>query len=603
MASAGSLFVQLALDSTRYAAGLSETTKKTNETVRKIQRELRGMVNFAIGAGGFYAIVRGFKAVTAAAAEQEEATLRLSQTLKNYYQFTYGNIRALDAQASALQKVTRYSNETTMAAMSQLMAVGKLDVEGIRKIIPAIQDFAIAWGKDLVSAAELVGKALGSQTNSLKRYGIQLDMTKTGVERLNELLRALNAAYRGQAQVEGYATSIIQLKNAIKDLNEEIGFMIIGKQGGILKEWAQIISGFSGRMAKVRREQEWWQMNLPGEKPAGKLTAEGIPITFYTEEQRLRAESIAAAYEAYQTKVNLIRKEKSVQLAAEQVALDERAELEEAAGKESLARAEKLEKEWTAILEKESQLQYDEVMSRRDVWDEMSKDREEAARKELEMFEYRAGIESDWYERQSQAGQRAWENFQESERKAVEESQRHFIQFGNTLESNWERTIYCMIDNLDLFSEHFKKTFPLLYDIAESFMRTFSTWAGERLFAATFGRILPTGGATAAPGTFENPAVVGGTPYAGKRIPTELYAPEPYKPIPTELYAPPVFDKTPYIERFPKKIYDVWDEMSKEREEAAYAGKVVYVNISGPSADQIISIVDSNMRNNGILRR
>lgn len=289
MANVGSLFVSLMLDSTRYAAGLSETSKKTNQTVRKIQRELKGMVNFAVGAGGFYAVVRGIQAVTAAAAAQEEATLRLSRTLRNSSQFTNANLKALDDQASALQRVTRYGDDVVTSAQSQLMAIGKLNTQGVLAITPSILDFASAMQMDLVSAAELVAKTLGSQTNSLARYGIEIDMTKHGAERLAELQERLNAAFKGQSAIEGYTTAMITAKNVTGDFFEELGFGITqsGIVKGIIGTYKDVVGGLADNAKRARDEME--SLYKYAGAPAGK-SAYG---SYFTPEQKALAENMA----------------------------------------------------------------------------------------------------------------------------------------------------------------------------------------------------------------------------------------------------------------------------------------------------------------------
>jgi hypothetical protein len=256
MAKAGNLIVSLMLDSTRYAAGLSETTKKTNRTVKQIQREIKGLVNFAVGAGGFYAVVRGIQAVTNAAAAQEEATLRLSQALKNNFQFTGQNLRALEDQASALQKVTRYGDDAITGAQALLMAVGKLDAEGVRKLTPSLLDFATAMGMDLNGAASLLAKTVGSTTNALSRYGVQIDMTKDSTGKMAELVEKLQAQFGDQSKIKGAATAMAQLKNAYGDIAEELGLLLNGPEVGVAQGWTLVFNAIADGMKRVREERE-----------------------------------------------------------------------------------------------------------------------------------------------------------------------------------------------------------------------------------------------------------------------------------------------------------------------------------------------------------
>jgi hypothetical protein len=256
MAKVGSLFVSLALDSARYAAGLSATTKKTNKTVRNIQRQLKGMVNFALGAGGLYALVRGFGAVTKAMAAQEEATARLSQTLRNNNEFTSRNLRGLEEQAAALQKVTRYGDELINSAQSQLMALGGLNSELVMRLTPALLDFAAGMRIDVVTAAELLGKSIGGTTNLLSRYGIQMDTTKDAAGRLAEIQQQINDKFADQSKIKGFTTSTEQLKNAVGDLSEEFGFMVAGESGGVLGAVGKAFAFVADNMKAIRENAD-----------------------------------------------------------------------------------------------------------------------------------------------------------------------------------------------------------------------------------------------------------------------------------------------------------------------------------------------------------
>ena len=84
---------------------------------------------------------------------------------------------------------------------------------------------ATAKGMNLVQAADLVAKSVGSSTNALSRYGITITGAVGSQERLNTATEALNKAFGGQAEAISKvgAGSLVQLKNQFGDLMEEIG--------------------------------------------------------------------------------------------------------------------------------------------------------------------------------------------------------------------------------------------------------------------------------------------------------------------------------------------------------------------------------------------
>ena len=127
-------------------------------------------------------------------------------------------------QAKELQKTTLFGDEETIAAQSMLAMMG-LEEEAIRNLIPLIQDFASAKEMDLVTAADLVAKSMGSSTNALSRYGIEITGAVGSSERLNTAVTELTEKFGGQAEelAKIGAGPLITMKNALGDVGEEIG--------------------------------------------------------------------------------------------------------------------------------------------------------------------------------------------------------------------------------------------------------------------------------------------------------------------------------------------------------------------------------------------
>ena len=81
---------------------------------------------------------------------------------------------------------------------------------------------------DLKSAGDLVAKTLGSSTNAMSRYGIEVTGAVGSTERLESLTGNVARLFGGQAsaQAETLAGSIEQMKNAIGDAGEAIGSLL-----------------------------------------------------------------------------------------------------------------------------------------------------------------------------------------------------------------------------------------------------------------------------------------------------------------------------------------------------------------------------------------
>jgi len=132
--------------------------------------------------------------------------------------------RRLMAQASELQKITLFGDEETIKAQAMLAKFGMTETQ-IKRLIPLIQDYATISGQDLVSAADMVARSVGTSTNALTRYGIEITGAVGSSERLESAISNLNAQVGGQAVAAAQAGSsaIEQFNMAWGDFAELVG--------------------------------------------------------------------------------------------------------------------------------------------------------------------------------------------------------------------------------------------------------------------------------------------------------------------------------------------------------------------------------------------
>jgi len=140
------------------------------------------------------------------------------------------NSKSLQNYAKDLQKITTFSDDATIEAMSLIAAFTK-EEDKIKGLIRVTQDFATAKGVDLSSAADLVTKTFASSTNALARYGIKVEGAAGSTERYNSILKALTI-YLGQAEAQGKTLTgqMEILNNELNDQQEDIG-------AGLLPVW------------------------------------------------------------------------------------------------------------------------------------------------------------------------------------------------------------------------------------------------------------------------------------------------------------------------------------------------------------------------------
>ncbi len=205
----------------RVNTSMGSLRDSTNEVAgRYLNLQVVAIAAAAAVAAAFVAVTAiMYKAVEAAIA-QEDAEAKLRQALG------FTSI-ALLGQASALQKVTAFSDDQINQAQASIAAFTKNEAQ-IKALTAATLDLASAKGMDLASAAELVAKSFGSSTDALARHGIQAEATAGSTERLKEITEGIARLYGGQAAAAGntFSGALSKVKNAFDDLLEEIGMVI-----------------------------------------------------------------------------------------------------------------------------------------------------------------------------------------------------------------------------------------------------------------------------------------------------------------------------------------------------------------------------------------
>jgi len=191
-----------------------KTIEKTRAALNKLGKAA------AVAFAGLTAI--GVKAV-AAYKEQELSVNKLNQSLIQQGVYTKELSKEYQNMASDLQKTTTFGDEAIISAQAQLQSY--LGQEKITKeLTQATLDFAAAMKVDLKTASRLVGQSIGSQTNALTRYGIQIDTSATKSEKLAAITKGLSGQFGGQAAAAAQGLgSLEQFSNAFGDLFEVIG--------------------------------------------------------------------------------------------------------------------------------------------------------------------------------------------------------------------------------------------------------------------------------------------------------------------------------------------------------------------------------------------
>lgn len=175
----------------------------------------------------------------AAFKEAEQSANKLATALKAT-EFAAGvTAREISALATELQKTTLFSDEQAQDAASSLIYFGNITGETLERAIRLSLDFAQAFGTDVSTAAQQVGKALQDPADGMGRLQNKVgDLTTEQKELIKQFLEANNVAAAQNVildklsgtiggQAEGQNQGLTGATNALSDewgdLLEEIG--------------------------------------------------------------------------------------------------------------------------------------------------------------------------------------------------------------------------------------------------------------------------------------------------------------------------------------------------------------------------------------------
>ena len=238
----------------------------TENFQRKLRQSKKDVGSFAssisklgpmvAGAFSVVEVINFAKASVQAFDESEKANAKLLTSLDGNQEA----FRRLSDQATLLQSKSLFDDEAIKGAQMFLSSM-KLNETQISRLMPLVMDFSTKTGMDIVQSANLMAKSIGSSTNALQRYGIQVEGAVGSSERFEMVISGLEKQVGGlsEAATEAGTSGIVQLQNAINDLQEVVGEVIGGplnKFIGNLKDIIELRSGKSTANFATEIEQE-----------------------------------------------------------------------------------------------------------------------------------------------------------------------------------------------------------------------------------------------------------------------------------------------------------------------------------------------------------
>jgi hypothetical protein len=267
-----------------------------DEGLKKAKNMGQGLSNSLDAAkAGSFVLLGGVTAVTAGVAafgalsvkaysNSEDVVTALNAGLKNMGENVSTATAALQKQATALQSVTRFSDEQILSGDAMLTTF-KLSSGTIQKLNPSLLDMAEGLRDvngqtiGLDEGAKLMGKAMGNAeggidglSSALRRNGIimtdaQMEIFKTGTEaeRAATMVELMSFNFGGRATAAGKTLSgqITILKNVFDDFQELIGKAIADKIKPLVKGFIDWFNAMGGPEGVLRALSKTFQEFAP----------------------------------------------------------------------------------------------------------------------------------------------------------------------------------------------------------------------------------------------------------------------------------------------------------------------------------------------------
>lgn len=197
---------------------ISADLKNFEDAMKKIERETEALTSrlsqMAMVGGAAFAGLAAFVGVSVKAyGVQEAATRELSQSLQIQGIYTDELLQKYEALANAIESKTGQDAQQLKSGMAVLQGyLGEIEVT--EDLAAAVSDLAAAKGIDLKTAAEMVGKTIGTSTNALKKQGLEIDSSATKTEKLTQVIDQINGRFKGQAEAAAQGTGAFKLLSA-----------------------------------------------------------------------------------------------------------------------------------------------------------------------------------------------------------------------------------------------------------------------------------------------------------------------------------------------------------------------------------------------------
>lgn len=177
-----------------------------------------------------------------AAQEQENALNNLSVALKRTGEFTEQAVSDFAAFASELQATTIYGDELILSQLALAKSFGATNDQA-KDLVKAAANLSATFGGSLEDNVEKLGKTLQGNAGRLGQYIGAIGNLRESQLKAGDAIDIVNEKFAGaaQSQTATFTGTITQLSNAVSDLQEELGGLVTGSD--LVKSGLGVLTG------------------------------------------------------------------------------------------------------------------------------------------------------------------------------------------------------------------------------------------------------------------------------------------------------------------------------------------------------------------------
>ena len=199
--------------------GVGETAKSTSESIKDAG---------AKAAIAFAAISAGALNAAKAAAEDEQSSTQLANTLKNVVGATDATVKSVEDYINKTTLATGIADDKLRPAFQRLVQSTK-DVGEAQKLTNLAMEIATAKHIDVQDAANALAKAHDGNMGALKRLGVSLDASTVKSKDFGKAVEELGGQFKGSlaANADTAAGKMAIMSNSLNEAKESVGYALL----------------------------------------------------------------------------------------------------------------------------------------------------------------------------------------------------------------------------------------------------------------------------------------------------------------------------------------------------------------------------------------